>query len=806
MRTYTPRVAITSEDRVLKAPVDSVQVSTTYIDGLGRPVQAVNRQESPLRRDVIRPIEYDAFGRQVKDYLPYTAEPTRAGDYRPDALLEQYRFYTQPTPFNTTLPKTDYPFSEKAFESSPLNRVLQQAAPGESWQLNSGHALAFAERTNTAADSVWIWEAVPAMGTALTTSGLYQPGQLWVNQVTDEHGARSLEFKDKEGRVVLKQAEQGGGKFISTYYVYDDLGNLRYVLPPQAVALLRKNKWIVTEAVLDYVFRYHYDHRKRLILKEVPSAGKVYYVYDKLDRVVLSQDGNQRPKGEWSFTKYDVFSRPVLTGLYSYADSSADYRYFQKLLDEQTVNSESRTKDGTLHYYTNQAFPVLDAFNGQVLTVMYYDDYDFDNNDSPDVAFDSLSHAFKERPFYRVKGQLTGSKTRVLGTDTWMWSISFYDDKYRVLQSQTDNHLGGKDVLTNRYDFAGKLLEIKLVHQKPGRPDVPVTQAFTYDHAGRLLETRQSTGQDIEEVIARQSYNELGQLQTKQLGNNLQQLDYSYNIRGWLTGINEAALTNKKDLFGLELSYEQGFDKQYFNGNISGIRWKSYRDNVQRAYGYHYDSLNRIRQADFRALEPLTQTWTTGQVGGQGHFDVSSIGYDLNGNILSMQRRGLTGILSGQNQYGPLDQLSYVYQGNQLIAVDDEVVTPENKGDFEDNGKKFDGIKAEFGYDANGNMNADQNKGTTDIVYNHLNLPQLITFRDRGTMEFVYSASGVKLRKIVRETGKPNAVTDYSGGFVYLNDTLQFAHTAEGRVLFRPPGSLREWVYEYHYKDHLGNT
>ena len=98
VRTYTPRAGITSEDRVLHGGVDSVQVSTTYIDGLGRPVQTVIRQESPLKRDVIQPIAYDAFGRQVKDYLPYTAEPSKAGDYRPDALAEQYRFYTQPSP------------------------------------------------------------------------------------------------------------------------------------------------------------------------------------------------------------------------------------------------------------------------------------------------------------------------------------------------------------------------------------------------------------------------------------------------------------------------------------------------------------------------------------------------------------------------------------------------------------------------------------------------------------------------------------------------------------------------------------
>jgi RHS repeat-associated protein len=285
-------------------------------------------------------------------------------------------------------------------------------------------------------------------------------------------------------------------------------------------------------------------------------------------------------------------------------------------------------------------------------------------------------------------------------------------------------------------------------------------------------------------------------------------LDYSYNIRGWLTGINDAALSNPKDLFGFGLSYDQGFDKAYFNGSISGVKWKSYRDNIQRAYGYHYDSLNRLLQADFRAFNPATNTWTAEQAQDQGNFDVSGIGYDLNGNIQSMERRGLQGVLPGQdgNAFGPLDQLRYAYQGNQLKAVDDDLVTPENTADFEDNGSKYKGTQAEYIYDANGNLTADQNKVITGIAYNHLNLPALISFGEKGSMKLVYSAAGLKLRKIVKEAGKPDAITDYSGGFVYQNDTLQFTHTAEGRVLYRPQDHTRTWAYEYHYKDHLGNT
>jgi hypothetical protein len=41
------------------------------------------------------------------------------------------------------------------------------------------------------------------------------------------------------------------------------------------------------------------------------------------------------------------------------------------------------------------------------------------------------------------------------------------------------------------------------------------------------------------------------------------------------------------------------------------------------------------------------------------------------------------------------------------------------------------------------------------------------------------------------------------GGFIYQNDTLQFVHAAEGRMLLRPLKTLHDWVYEY--KDHLAN-
>jgi hypothetical protein len=59
-------------------------------------------------------------------------------------------------------------------------------------------------------------------------------------------------------------------------------------------------------------------------------------------------------------------------------------------------------------------------------------------------------------------------------------------------------------------------------------------------------------------------YNEIGQLTGKNLhktGSNsyLQNIDYSYNIRGWLTAINNADLSSTGDLFGMELKYNAYF-------------------------------------------------------------------------------------------------------------------------------------------------------------------------------------------------------------------------------------------------------
>ncbi|RYU77813.1 DUF6443 domain-containing protein [Hymenobacter persicinus] len=852
VRTYTARQEFTDPENLVQAPVDDVQIKTDYLDGLGRPVQSVLRQESPLRRDIVQPTAYDELGRETKSYLPYTAaNGTGAlGPYRPNAIREQYEFYHD-IPAGTGapvagLPRTGVPYGETAFEASPLNRTLATAAPGEAWQMATGHVTTIQERPNVVSDEVQHFTVgYGSQINATFVQAPYAAATLWVKETRDEHGFRILEFEDQQKHVILKRVQTSipnqlvslntAQQWLETYYVYDDFGHLRIVLPPKAVAQLRANNWQLRDAADPLLFRYRYDKHGRVIAKQIPGTdGETQLVYNQLDQVVLSQDAAQRLRQEWSFTKYDVWGRPVVTGL---CTRNAPLEVLQGEAERTVIQAESRTAavSNPHHYTLYQAYPPLSATSRftqpRVLTLSYYDDYNFDNDPAaqPDAAYNpQYDHQFTgagPRPDARVKDLITQTRSRVLGLPetgpgAWLTTTTFYDERARPIQVQGTNARGGTDVITTQLDFAGKTRKTYSVHldARPAAQPVSVAETHTYDHAGRLLSTTQQLGTELRPtVLATLRYDELGQLQQKKLGLGNQKVDYRYNIRGWLTHINDAVQSEPNDIWGMELYYEHGFTTDYlqYNGNITGQKWRSQSDNVTRAYGYVYDASNRLLQGDFVA-RTATGAWTAEKQ----NYGLRFVSYDENGNILTLRRRGLRAPATSTSakQYGPIDQLLYTYAGNRLLAVDDAIrdngpatpSAPALAGDFQDQGSYYQPQQqAEYQYDANGSLTADRNKGITSILYNHLNLPRRIAFGN-DSIVFRYSAAGQKVAKLVYETGKPMQQTDYAGAFQYEQDSLRFFPHAEGRVLCQVQRSAAgtptvRYVREYSIKDHLGN-
>ncbi len=848
VRSYDFFKALTS-DGTIAAEITSgnVMQSTQYVDGLGRPIQTVARKALPGGKDLVQFVIYDNMGRQVYQPMPFQSDYT-------DGRLHLTPSARQGTFMNGHYASEDIFYGKVEFDGSPANRVIKQMAPGNSWA-GSDKGVASKWRANNTADGVRRWSTT---GTPSSTAA-YAAGELMVSITTDEENHQVKEFTDKLGRVILKQVQNTGqadghNDWLNTYYVYDDYGNLTYVIPPRAVEELINLSWSWVATDMDpLVFKYSYDHRNRMIEKTVPGAEKVEMVYDKLDRLVATRDGEQRNNGKWLVTKYDALSRPVITGIYTNSDTRASLQttvdgwnndpFVQKdalttvgvieglnitvshhvpgttiyrvktggeaiFLPAFDSNGEefdteevpSLSTDYTYYQgYYDATFPVIDS-NLEVLTVSYFDDYDFttrtyDSNKEQDFYPAGTNNAVDPDFYANVKGLATGSKVKVLGTaNDWLTTVMFYDDRGRVIQTHADNHVGGTDIATTQYDFSGKVLNTYTIQNNPNainNSQVPIAKRFIYDGAGtgRLLEVKEKLFGVGYKTIVTNSYNDLGELKDKVLGNNLETLSHKYNVRGWLESINETYVSagTGTNYFGMELSYDHGFTNNQLNGNIAGVKWRSKSNSTeQRAYGFEYDASNRLKKADYSQGAGWTNTVS----------DFSTTyGYDANGNILSLTRKG---VVAGSIQ--TIDNLTYAYmnsgKSNQLMTVTD-AAGDLGQGDFVD--RNTTGV--DYTYDKNGNMDIDKNKDITAISYNHLNLPKTVTFTNNRSITYTYDAAGIKLRKAVNDNGSIK-VTDYVGGMIFEDNTLQHIAHEEGRV--RVDGAALK--YDYYIKDHLGNT
>lgn len=807
-------------------------VSITYYDGLGRPIQQRAHAMSSSGKDIVTHIEYDAAGRQAREYLPFVSlSPTL--DYSPSAATDVGNFYGSPNPAQTgnpTFEATGNPYSEKLFEASPLARVLKQAAPGNAWKMpasaaDSDHTIRTEYLSNSVADGVKLYRATvsplsrgyyPAV---LSQQGIYPAGALYKTVIKDENWTAgnshtSQEFKNKEGQVVLKRTwgssvtNPNGNQtegWHDTYYVYDDLGNLAYVMPP-----LSDGSGSLSDKE-GLCYQYRYDDRKRLVEKKLPGKQWEYIVYDNLDRIVatgpaLSPFKDIASSG-WLFTKYDVFGRMVYTGWMQASVTSRERNTLQTTLNTQTTNlSETKTAsdnniNGVTLRYTNQAWPAVSGL--QILTVNYYDDYAFPGAPANfgDVEGQPAYYNLSVKP----KGLPTGSWTRVIETSaatTGELAYTLYDYKARPIRTHTLNYLGGYTQVDTKLDFSGKTVYAITRHKRIATAtETAIREDFTYTAQDRLLTRVHTINSNTPERLAKNTYDELGQLISKKVGgqdltgsSTLQDVNYSYSVRGWLKGINDtASLTqagDAKDLFAFKLYYEAPIAAQpLFNGNIAEAGWRTASDNKHRRYSYSYDAMNRLTHAAYIKEGLMTGSYN------------ESMKYDRNGNITSLNRNG--GLDSDSGAYIQIDELYYAYETqskNRLMYVEDGTEDPQGF-------KEVSSAPTEYFYDANGNMTKDLNKGITQINYNHLNLPMAIVFgSESNKIEYLYDAKGKKLKKTITSPNVGEFGTiDYLDGFQYRDGKPQFFPTSEGYVRITDLAGIYVHSYVYNYTDHLGN-
>ena len=480
-----------------------------YFDGLGRPFQTVEKvvKDNIQTGNILVTLkEYDAVSRNTYTWIPIkTASDYISPDNFKSMALSSYDGDARP-------------YNHFIYDASPLNRITGQYGPGASWE---GHPVLTGYSVNSVTAPLSCINYTVAAGNTLYANGNYTAGQLSVVRTTDEDGNTSYTFTDKQGHTVLIR-QMNGDDPCDTYYVYDDFGNLCFVLQP----MYQMN------ADLDlYAFQYRYDQRNRCIWKKLPGTAPTEYIYGDLDSPTFSQDGNQRTNGKWTYYLYDNLGR---------------------LTEQGECTNQSVTS------------------NAVVQIQNYYDDYSFVGS----TGF-SVSQFTNDISGYG-KGALTGQKVIGFNVCSPVWKAFYYDIRGREVKRVESNAMGGYDVTATAYSFTDKPLTLTHTHTSSKKNLVEV-YTYSYDYADRLLKVQHKLDDLGTVTLAEYGYDNLGRLNSKKLGGTAHSSAYSYNIRSWLTGITGGKFTQT-------LTYNNG--STGYNGNITAMNWTANGENHRYDFAY----------------------------------------------------------------------------------------------------------------------------------------------------------------------------------------------------------------------------
>jgi RHS repeat-associated protein len=849
---------ITTWQVIDQMPVGQKLQTTTYLDGLGRGVESVDRetatpaQAGGLWGDVIKFNKYDELGRETRKYLPYTTT-TESGKFKTDPGTEQPLYYT--SVYNETSA-----FSTISYDNSPLNKVTNIKSPGTSWAAGAGSSAVY--EMNGVDDHVQVWGLDYVKGNPPVKRGEYNAGALFKTTVIDVKGKQVVEYKDKSGQLILKKlqiddAPSGAHTgWICTYYVYDDLGFLRYQLQPEAVRYLDTHNWSFTgtdgsQVLNELCYQYYYDDKGRMTWKKAPGAAPLNMLYDIRDRLVFTQDGNQATLStpQWMANLYDELDRLVISTLYNTSKTIA------------TLQTEINNASGS----GTHPISVADLGNPGVATILnyhFYDDYSFASVKAFNTNFTNLLAYSTSDPNImpivaskRTLNLQTGSLTRVLGTTTFLAATQYYDEEEQECQLLEDNMKGGTDITTQQYHFDSRVVSSCLDHTAPGTgyTNFITLTKYDFDKLGRVTAIEKQYGSNPFKTVSTFDYDDVGRIKTKHLdpaytagGNNeLESLQYSFNIHNKITGINkDYALKNPsvydkwQHFFGLFLGYDNRdniFTSGQLTGQITGAMWNTQGDDAQRKYEYTYDNAGRLCSAVFNEQKHPGEGWSSNKMDFSVTGTSGKITYDLNSNLLNMLHKG---VAPGQAAPITIDELTYSYVlSNKLLSVTDQMTATSVNGKFGDFKDGSNGAQPDYVYDNNGNLVIDLNKDIKElgvnnphgITYNFLDKPEQIRIAGKGTINIVYSASGEKLKRtFTPESGTPTTIT-YINQFVYEAsdgnaDALSFINFEEGRIRVIQPtaqdngydlvaiaGNItlpggKAGVYDYFIKDYLDNV
>lgn len=561
---------------------------------------------------------------------------------------------------------------------------------------------------------------------------------------------------------------------------YDDAGNLKESVQPLGF----KNTVItggLDAATPAHTLRttYNYNSLGQLLNTVSPDEGSANFVYRKDGQIRFSRNSKQLSEGKYSYTEYDYNARPIESGVKAGLMPSSD---------TSIATSGRSERTHTL--------------------------YDEEDNTALNSALASLGPKYQRF----VAGNVSKTWTSNPVTNTTWYSYDIYGRVEWMVQQMPDI---GTKVIEYTYDpITGEVLEVYYYGTNEN-----FKHKYTYNEVGQLITLQTSRNGGALKEQASYEYYETGALKRTTVAQDVQGIDYVYNINGALKSINHPSLEASRDpggdnddLFGMIIDYH---DRDYlrtgnaitttnsgsnrYDGNIKATRWGTevagQTTTQQRAYVYTYDHNRWLEEA----------VWGSASNDGSiapsygNQYKVSGIEYDANGNIEKLKRTKNL-FYNGSSFSSAMDNFTYQYpaNSNRLGWVDDSDVATQPSGDLEDQ------ALGNYTYNAIGQLTRNaQNDNNYTYTASGLVKSVLDSGGDVG-VEFVYDDRGHRVRKNRIEDANVAESTYYvrdaSGQVMAIyngDNTSNMEHPIYGASRL---GISRASGDTYELTDHLGNV
>ncbi len=587
---------------------------------------------------------------------------------------------------------TDYPYSRAIFHTDGSGEVKSSTRPGNQFKAGSSQ-LGEVKNEPVQTNDVYLTTAVTGyLAIRETELGFPAPssleGQFFQTVVEDEMNRKGITYTDKSGNVIISVfLGTGTTPTTTSYQYYDNAGRLILSISPNGLNQYTGSNFADIDKTT-----YEYNSKGFLVAREEKVAGqesdgisRTEFKYAKDGKIRFSQNELQRKaeNKQFSYTNYDAVGRPFESGEFTMSGEGNPFTSGQL---SAIVNDTSPTG----------GLPDMDGSRSDQNFTVY------------DLAQDNIPGGRRQR---FVHGAVSSTQK---DNDVTTWYS--YDERGRV-EWIVQSILGlGTKTVDYRYSATGAVQDVvyqqgvegeQFTHHYEYDRDGRLKKVYTtrellvYDRFGKLLNDGVSYANDEEtifdpgplELQATYHYYLHGPLKRVELGDKLQGIDYVYTADGSLKSINRASTsasndpggdgeTNdfEPDVFGMSLDYYAndytgangvtdgaiitGGEAQY-SGNIRAMRWHSpIEPTKQFGYVYSYDDRTQFTQADFGTLSSVPLTFTANSL----HACQEKIdGYDDNGNILSLARKGSENFLAGDNVNIDLANYEYHYKTNSNI-------------------------------------------------------------------------------------------------------------------------------------------